>query len=163
MIIIAAMGRNRVIGSGERLPWDVPQEYAQFLEFIAGQTVIIGRRSWQIFGPDLTSAHNIVVSRSARQIEGATVAGSLEVALEVARGLGKRTFCAGGASIYAQAIPLARCMFLSYIKGEFLGDAYFPEFDESEWAAVDRKDHPSFDFVVYERKPGAGGPAPCAT
>ncbi len=104
-----------------------------------------------------------MVSRSAGQIEGATVAGSLDLALEVADGLGRRIFCAGGASIYAQAIPLARSMFLSYIKGDFLGDAYFPEFDESEWAVVDRKDHPAFEFVVYERGPGAGGTAPCVT
>jgi hypothetical protein len=30
------MSTDRVIGSGEGMPWDVPEEYAQFLRFIAG-------------------------------------------------------------------------------------------------------------------------------
>ena len=44
MVIIGAMSTDHVIGSGEGMPWDVPEEYAQFLRFIDGQTVIIGRR-----------------------------------------------------------------------------------------------------------------------
>ena len=44
MIVIGAMAMNHVIGSGDGMPWDVPEEYAQFLRFIDGQTVIIGRR-----------------------------------------------------------------------------------------------------------------------
>ena len=47
MIIIGAMSTERVIGSGDGMPWDVPEEYARFLRFIEGQTVIIGRRSYR--------------------------------------------------------------------------------------------------------------------
>ena len=61
-------------------------------------------------------------------------------------------FSAGGASIYAQTIPLADTMYLSYIKGQYSGDAYFPEFSEQEWAVEKREDHPRFEFVVYRRK-----------
>ena len=28
MILIAALGTNRVVGSGEGMPWNVPEEYA---------------------------------------------------------------------------------------------------------------------------------------
>ncbi len=97
VIIIAAMGSNRVIGQGAGMPWNVPDEYDQFLRLIEGQTVIMGRRSWQIFGADLTSAHNIVVSRSVNEIEGATVVNGVDAALETARGFGKTVFSAGGA------------------------------------------------------------------
>lgn len=152
MIIISAMGRDRVIGSGAGMPWDVPEEYRQFLGFVDGQTVIMGRRSWEIFGADLTSAHNVVVSRSAKEVEGATVVDSIAVALETARGFGKQVYSAGGASIYRQTVPLAERMYLSLIKGDFAGDAYFPEFDETEWEVAERTDHPAFEFVIYERK-----------
>ena len=37
------------------------------------------------------------------------------------------------------------------IKGDFEGDASFPDFDEDEWDVVKREDHPDFEFVVYER------------
>ena len=55
LIVISAMSRERVIGQGEGMPWDVPAEFDQFLGFIRDQTVIMGRRSWEIFGADLTS------------------------------------------------------------------------------------------------------------
>ncbi len=152
MIIIAALGRNRVIGSGSRMPWNVPEEYGQFQRFIAGQTLIIGRRSWEIFRPDLTSAHNIVVSRSIGKIPGAIVVDSVERAIETADGLGGRVFSAGGAQIYHQTLPLADTMYLSYIEGEFSGDVYFPEFEADDWQVASRRQHEAFEFVVYERR-----------
>src|SRR5829696_3455294 len=111
------MSTDRVIGRGDGMPWDVPEEYAQFLRFVRGQTIIIGRRSYEIFGDGLTSAHTVVVSRSARGLPGVVVAPSVEEAVGAAESFGKTVFSAGGASIYAQTIPLADTMYLSYIKG----------------------------------------------
>jgi dihydrofolate reductase len=152
VVIIGAMSAERVIGSGDGMPWDVPEEYARFLRFIEGQTVIIGRRSYEIFGKGLTSAHTVVVSRSAGKLPGAGVAvTSVEDALRTAGSFGGTVFSAGGASIYAQTLPLADTMYLSYIKGHFTGDAYFPAFSDREWAVDRREDHPRFEFVVYKR------------
>jgi dihydrofolate reductase len=152
MIIIGAMSTDHVIGSGNGMPWDVPEEYAQFLRLIDGQTVIIGRRSYEIFGAGLTSAHTLVVSRSAGGPIGAVGVASVEEALRMAKTLKKTVFSAGGASIYAQTVPLADTMYLSYIKGMFAGDAYFPAFSDLEWDVVRREDHPRFEFVVYQRR-----------
>ncbi|HIL08426.1 MAG TPA: dihydrofolate reductase, partial [Candidatus Latescibacteria bacterium] len=149
MIIISAMSKDRVIGSGEGMPWSVAEEYQQFLRFVEGQTVIMGRRSYDIFGPDLTSAHNIVISRSGVDQEGVEICGSVEEAVQRAGWYGKTVFCAGGGSIYAQMLPLVEDMYLSYIKGDFTGDAYFPEFDEGDWDVVERRDHEGFEFVHY--------------
>lgn len=151
MIIIGAMATNRVIGSSDGMPWDVAEEYAHFLRLIEGQTIIIGRRSYQIFGASLTSAHNIVVSRSAGDVAGAIVVPTIEDAVRVAKSFGTTFFSAGGASIYAQTIPLADTMYLSYIKGHYTGDAYFPEFSEQEWVVDRREDHARFEFLVYRR------------
>jgi dihydrofolate reductase len=151
VIIIGAMSMDRVIGRGDGMPWDVPEEYAQFLEFIRGQTVIIGRRSYEIFGDGLTSAHTLVVSRSTAHVPGAVAVPSVEEALRLAQSYGQTIFGSGGASIYAQTIPLADTMYLSYIKGQFTGDAYFPPFSQEEWMVDRREDHPRFEFVVYRR------------
>lgn len=134
------------------MPWNVPEEFAQFQCFIEGQTLIIGRRSWEIFGPDLTSARNIVVSRSVKEIPGAIVVDSVERAVAAANELGLKVFSAGGAQIYRQTLPLADTMYLSYIEGEFRGEAYFPKFDDETWAATTRRQHAEFEFVVYERR-----------
>ena len=151
MIVIGAMSRDRVIGRGAGMPWDVPEEYDQFLRLTAGQTVILGRRSYEIFGAGLTAAHVVVVSRSAGRLAGAVVAPSVPAALDAAAALGGTVFSAGGASVYAATVPLADAMYLSYIEGHFTGDAYFPAFDAREWVAERREDHPRFEFVVYRR------------
>jgi dihydrofolate reductase (trimethoprim resistance protein) len=152
MIVVGAMSSNRVIGSGDGMPWDVPEEYDHFLGLIEGKTIIIGRRSYEIFGGNLSSRHNIVISRSQRDIGGAIVVPSVERAMELAEGFGGEYFSAGGATIYAQTISLADTMYLSYIKGQFAGDAYFPEFSAEEWAVARREDHPRFEFVIYRRR-----------
>jgi dihydrofolate reductase len=60
-------------------------------------------------------------------------------------------FVAGGGSIYAQALPLADEMYLSTIKGDFEGDAYFPKFDAAEWMITEERDEPEFVFRKYRR------------
>ena len=151
MIIIAAMSTDRLIGSGDGMPWSVPEEYRQFLDFIEGQTVIMGRRSYEIFGPDLNSAHNVVVSRSWEGEEGVVACGSIEEAAQRAASFGKTVFAAGGATIYEQILPLADAMYISYIKGNFTGDTRFPEFDEGDWEVAARRDHEGYEFVRYRR------------
>ena len=158
MIVIGAMTRDRVIGRGDGMPWHVPEEYAHFLELTRGETIVIGRRSYDIFGPDLTSAHTVVVSRSAPPRPGVVVATTVDDALRVAASFGRTVFSAGGASVYAQTVPLAEAMYLSYIEGHFTGDAYFPAFSEEEWAVERREDHPRFEFVVYRRRAPEAAP-----
>jgi dihydrofolate reductase len=158
VIIIGAMSTDRIIGSGAGMPWNVPEEYAQFLRFIDGQTVIIGRRSYEIFGDGLTSAHTLVVSRSAAHVPGAMAVPSVQAALQLGASYGKTVFSSGGASIYAQTVPLADAMYLSYIKGQFAGDAHFPPFSEREWTVERREEHARFEFVVYRRQEPAAAP-----
>ena len=152
MILISAMTRDRVIGAGDGMPWSIPDEYAQFLDFVRGQVVVMGRRSWEIFGGDLGESENLVISRSVTEMPGARVLPSLEAALEAGRASGKQLFVAGGARVYAQALPLADAMYLSTIRGDYAGDAYFPEFDRKEWEIVEERAHPDFDFVIYRRR-----------
>ena len=41
MIIIAAMSTDRLIGSGDGMPWSVPEEYRQYLDISANCCVAI--------------------------------------------------------------------------------------------------------------------------
>ncbi|MEM7369899.1 MAG: dihydrofolate reductase [Bacteroidota bacterium] len=152
MILISAMSRDRVIGTQDGMPWNVPEEYQQYLAFVQNQTVIMGRKSYEIFGKDLLSSKNLVISRGYPDGPGYQVYSSLEQALESAKTLDRTIFVAGGASIYAQALPLADEMYLSYIKGDYEGIAYFPEFDPQNWMIVEQRDHPQFEFVHYKRQ-----------
>ncbi|MEM8864888.1 MAG: dihydrofolate reductase [Planctomycetota bacterium] len=157
MIIISAMTKNRVIGSGDGMPWDIPAEYQQYLDFTAGQTIIMGRKSIEIFGPDLTTDHAVVLTRSGEVdveiADGCTmeIADSLDQAISLAESHGKTVFCGGGANVYEQALPKAEAMYLSVIKGAYHGDTHFPEFDQADWQIAEEQDHPEFHFYRYVR------------
>ena len=151
MIIISAMSADRVIGSGDGMPWNVPAEYQQYLGFVSGQAVVMGRKSFEIFGPDLPEGTAVFVITRSAAIEGATVASSLEDALTAARDTGKTVFVAGGGSVYAQALPVADEMYLSTIKGDFEGDTRFPEFAVEDWEVLEERDEPDFVFRKYRR------------
>ncbi|MEK6250124.1 MAG: dihydrofolate reductase [Planctomycetales bacterium] len=158
IILISAMSQDLIIGSGDGMPWSVPEEYQQYLDTTRGQTVIMGRRSFEIFGSDLSCDHVIVVTHQPAlkiQVPGnvtVELAKDLESALRAARACQKKTvFVAGGASIYQQALPSADAMFLSTIHGEFTGDAWFPSFDPSQWKLVHHQEFQRYDYREWER------------
>ncbi len=153
MIIIAALTENRVIGNNNAMPWHVSEESRQFQRLTTGNTLIMGRKTFEsLDSRPLPKRKNIVVSRTLPDTEGIDVCKTLEHAVEKARSYDKKIFIMGGSDIYRQALPLADKMYLSYIKKDYAGDAYFPEFDESEWETTKEEDHPEFVFVIYKRK-----------
>ncbi len=152
LIIIAAMAENRVIGRERALPWKIPEEYEHFLGFVRGHTVVMGRTSYEIFGPDLTESNLVVVSRKINAAKGVRVFPRIESALEHACSNGERVFIAGGASIYQQTLAMADAMYLSVVKGEFEGDTFFPAFGEDDWNLAKAEDHEEFEFRVYESR-----------
>ena len=151
MIIISAMSKDRIIGKGAGMPWNVPDEYQQYLNFVSGNTVILGRKSYEIFGADLPAGTSVIVISRTADFDGVTVVPSLAAALAQAEAEGKTVFVAGGGSVYAEALPLADEMYLSTIKGDFEGDAYFPDFDAADWVITDERDEPEFVFRKYRR------------
>lgn len=156
LILISAMTRDRVIGRDNALPWDLPDEYEHFRREVRGHPVVMGRSSYEIFGPDLPDSNLFVVSRSLTSVPGAEVCATVERALERARSRGPRVFSAGGATIYRQTLPLADTMYLSIVKRDYQGDTRFPEFDEREWEITRREDHPEWEFRVYSRRMSPG-------
>jgi len=146
------MTRDRVIGREGGLPWNIPEEYEQFLGHVRGHPVVMGRASYEIFGKDLDESPLIVVSRSLTVVPGAEVCPGIDAALTRAGTHGDRVFSAGGASIYELTLPLADAMYLSIVKGDYAGDRRFPEFDEGDWIVEKRIDHLEFEFRQYRRK-----------
>jgi dihydrofolate reductase len=76
VIIIAAIGSHHIIGNGDGLLWHIPAEYNQFLSYIREQTVLMGRRSYEIFKNNILPKRMVVVSRSL-QTDKASVYKSL--------------------------------------------------------------------------------------
>ena len=150
--IIVAMTKDRIIGVDNKLPWDIPEDLKNFKKLTSGNTVIMGRKTFDSIGRPLPNRNNIVVTKSKDDIYGVDIAHDIQEALEKAQSYEKDVFIIGGSSIYRQMLRFADKMFISFIKKKVEGDAYFPEINKDDWQQEERKQFPEFDFVVYRRK-----------
>jgi dihydrofolate reductase len=147
--LIAAMGANRVIGRGGKLPWHLPDDLRHFKRVTTRHTVIMGRKTWDSVGTPLPNRRNMVVTRNAGfDARGAEVFHTLDEALRAAAGDGE-VFIVGGGDIYRAALPVAHGMYLTRVHAEFDGDAFFPEWDAGDWVLREKVDHPADDRHAY--------------
>lgn len=163
--VIVAVAENGVIGADGKMPWHLPSELKYFRARTIGKPIIMGRKTFQAIGKPLPGRDNIIVTRDRSfRADGATVAGSLDDALAIARQLAASTgareiMIAGGGEIYRQALPLAARLYLSRVKANPAGDAFFPLPTEAEWRLVEehqipRGDRDTSDAIaqVYDRR-----------
>ena len=165
VILVAAMARNRVIGVANGLPWHMRSDLKQFKAATMGKPLIMGRKTYQSIGRLLPGRESIIVTRDATfMVVGAHMAGDLDAALrlgqERAQAMGAdAVIVAGGATVYAEALPFADAMILTELHLDAEGDAYFPPFDMTQWREARRTANPrgegddaAFDVVRLERR-----------
>lgn len=150
--IIAALTPSRVIGQDNTLLWNIPEDMKNLKKLTTGNVLVMGRKTYESIGRPLPNRVNIVVSKTLKEVEGVITCPTLNEALEKAKTYGKDIFIFGGATIYAQCLSLVDTMFLSHVKKEYEGDAFFPEFDEEEWNVVETQEYDAFTYKVYKRK-----------
>ena len=76
----------------------------------------------------------------------------MEEALKKAKTYKKKIFIIGGANVYKQALAFAEKLYISWVKKDYQGDVYFPEWKKGEWIKESETDHEEFSFTVYKRK-----------
>ncbi len=132
--IIAAMDRNHLIGDKNQLPWHLPADFAHFKSVTMGKPIVMGRKTFESIGKPLPGRTNIVLSRNPDiQFEGVECVGSFEEAVALVADA-EELMVIGGSAIYEMLMPRVDRMYITYVDGEFKGDAWFPEFDESQWS-----------------------------
>jgi len=142
--MIAAMGKNRVIGMNNQMPWHLPADLQWFKKTTLGKPIIMGRKTYDSIGRSLPGRLNIVLSRdSDLVIEGCTVVNSIDKALEVAEAEAgiDEVFITGGWHLYQQCLEKADRLYLTLIDKHFEGDTYFPDYTNYEWQEVVRQEH----------------------
>ena len=156
VVLIAAVARDGGIGRDNRLLVHLPEDLAHFKRTTLGHPVVMGRRTWESVGRPLPGRRNIVVTRDARYVAaGAETAPSLEAAL-ARLAEAPAVFVIGGASLYAEAMPLADELVLTEIDAEFEADTHFPRWNAAEFRQTARESRQApdglrYDFVRYER------------
>lgn len=164
LTMIWAMSRNRTIGRNNALPWHLPEDMKYFKRVTMGKPIIMGRKTWESIGQPLPGRSNIVITRDpSYTAEGVKIVRTLEEAISLAQSIAvidgaDEAVVIGGAQIYALALPLAQRLYMTQVHAEVAGDAFFPQFDLTQWEELGREDFSAsgsnpydYSFVVLER------------
>ena len=157
--IIVAMAKNRTIGVHNTLPWRCPEDLRHFKALTMGHHMIMGRKTFESIGRPLPGRTTVVVTRDIDlKIEGCVMAHSLPEAFAACAN-DENIYIVGGAEIYAQALEHADTLYITEIQQDVIGDAWFPDFNRSQWLEVSREvcqqETPQpleYHFVSYRRK-----------
>ena len=160
LTLIAALAHNRVIGRDQRLPWRLPADLRFFKQTTMGKPLLMGRRTWESIGRPLPGRRMIVLaSHPGYSAPGCAVAHSLDEALMLA-GAVPEIMVIGGATLYAQTLPLAARLYLTLVAADIPGDVWFPEWNRQDWRLDWEEAHPAdadhawpYRFQRWEREP----------
>ncbi len=158
---IVAMDNNHVIGANNQMPWHLPRDLKFFKEKTTGNTIVMGRKTFQSLGRVLPNRHHIVVTnnKEVELPEEVEIIYHLEEIVTMSQEMGeKELFVIGGGTIFTQLLPYAERLYITLIDETFEGDVYFPTFDTTEWKLVskekgikDDKNQYDYYFCQYDR------------
>jgi dihydrofolate reductase len=165
--LIAAHDAARGIGYQGAMPWHIPEDLRRFKALTLGQSVLMGRKTFDSIGKALPKRRNLVLSQNPTFFSaGVERIGTLdELCVEHIEpqsiSPNQRTlWIIGGAQLYALALPFADRLELTLINHTFMADAFFPAVDFDKFAAVNDPSvqissgagaHP-YQFLSYQRK-----------
>lgn len=151
LTLVAAVGRNGVIGDGSSMPWHLPEDLAFFKRTTMGGVMVMGRGTWDSIGRALPGRRTIVITRDRQwSAPGAEVAHSLPEALLMAGDT--EVFIAGGGQVYEQTIAAATRLVITHVEQEPEGGVRFPPIDPALWRETSREDRDGFAWVRYNRR-----------
>ncbi len=154
--MIAAIGRNNELGRGNDLIWHFREDMKFFKETTTGNTVVMGRKTFESLPHALPNRRNVVITSNAEyKADGAQTVTGIEEALHLTKG--DNVFIIGGGKIYAEFLPLADTLYLTEIDAECNdADVYFPSFDKSLYTAEKLTDYEvdgvHFSHIRYKLK-----------
>jgi dihydrofolate reductase len=144
---IAAMSLNRVIGNGQKIPWHLPEDFRWFKKMTTGNTIVMGRKTFESIGRPLPDRTTIIISRAGFSYPGLQTITSLEELRPET--LAGDVFICGGAQIYSQALPWCSDLYLTLVKRTVDGDAFFPHFEHQFEPVAVITDTAEFSITHY--------------
>ena len=157
--LIAALDENLAIGRAGQLPWHLPDDLRWFKQLTIGKRVLMGFNTALSIGRALPGRTNLVLTRRHdAPFPGQVTVRSLDEA--VGDDESADLMVIGGQMVFAEAAPLARNLYLTWVGAVIEGaDTFFPNIPFGDWTELSRVHHPAddthaygFDMVEYLRK-----------
>lgn len=160
---IAAISDNFVLGLNGKLPWNLPEDLQWFRDWTKGQTVVMGRKTFDSLGKPLPKRDNWVISRlkETKQLEekfpNVKVFSEVSEVLDHAKAMRlQEIFVIGGGEIYSQFLPYSTRLILTRVQGAIDGDAFYPQWNPAEFREIYSKEGSEtsapYTFKIYSRR-----------
>lgn len=133
IILIAAIGKNNELGKGNDLIWRIPEDMKFFKNTTIGNTILMGRKTFESLPGLLKDRKHIVLSKSNDFPNEVIVYSSIDDFMNDYKNREEDVYVIGGGSIYRLFIDVCDEMYLTEIDDSRDADVYFPEFDKSDF------------------------------
>lgn len=158
--LLVAMDRNNVIGFENDMPWHLPNDLKFFKETTTGNTIVMGRKTFESIGRVLPNRKHIVLTKSNNNFpDEVEVVQDIESIIQLSESNDEELFVIGGGNIFKQLLPYADKLYVTLINETFEGDVFFPNISMEEWEEVskekgiqDERNPYEYYFIQYVRK-----------
>ena len=150
--ILVAVSPEGIIGKDNSIPWHYSADLKRFKRLTTGNTVIMGRKTWESLPiKPLPNRRNIVITRSS--IEEIDCFQSIDDALQTCEG---DVWFIGGAGIYEEAMKKADLIDMTLVPDNITGKncIYFPKIG-NEWKEGENnrlEEDPKLGHKTYTRR-----------
>lgn len=154
--ILVAHDQNRGIGFENQLPWYLPNDLKHVKQLSTGNTLVMGRNTFESIGKSLPNRRNVVLTRDQNfKADGIDVIHNVEDINQ----LEGHVFIFGGQSLFEMFIDKVDDMYITVIEDKFQADTFFPPYDFEDWevesaveGTVDEKNKYPHTFLHLVRK-----------
>ena len=151
LIYIWAQDERGLVGKDGTLPWRLPNDLKFFKEVTMGQTILMGRKTFEGMGSRLLPGRQTIILTTSSDyiIPGAEVVTNIEEIVEDSRH--EDIYVCGGAQVYNLLKNHVELLYCTRIHASFEGDTYFPkDFDLRAFREVNSQYHPKDDKNLYD-------------
>lgn len=152
--LIWAMDKNNLVGKGDKIPWHIKEDLLYYKSKTNGQTVLMGDQTYfslKGYYKDKPLPYGkiyVATIDKNLKIDGVTMIYDLVSFLENNK---DDLWVVGGATIYKISLPYADRLYISFVKGEYEGDRYFPQIDFSKYNLIWENDTDKVRYTLFER------------
>ncbi|WP_323701423.1 dihydrofolate reductase [Staphylococcus cohnii] len=128
--ILVAHDQQRVIGVNNQLPWHLPNDLKHVKKLSTGNTLVMGRATFDSIGKPLPNRKNVVLTRNTSFAHD-----DVEVihSIDEIYNLSGHVFIFGGQTLFEAMIDKVDDMYITVIEDKFNGDTFFPPYTFKDW------------------------------
>lgn len=152
--LIWAMTKDNLIGKGNLMPWHIKEDLVYYKNKTAGKTVVMGEETYYSLKgyyktrPLPYGTIYVASLNPDLKLDDAIVINDL---IGFVASYKDELWVVGGATIYKLTLPYADRLYISFVKGNYEGDKYFPQIDYSNYKLIWDNETDLVHYTLYER------------